>query len=308
MHASTRLILAFVLLGLTPLFFFGGPNNYSSRSVSALWNLGHIVFFLALTVLFLKRRDLSAENWRSSIIIAIVIVLLGVLIEWLQAGFNRTPDLNDTIKNVTGVMIALFFILPIKTLLPKHPRLLLQSITILLIGIQIVPAIRAFADETIARSQFPVLSDFETPFEIDRWKGDSMTIDRRLQRSGKASMRVDLNTNQYSGIALVHFPENWKGYEQVEFSAYNPATEPLSITCRIHDTQHSMGVQAYSDRFNRGFVLDRGWNTISISLNDVKNAPKGRQMDMSRIHGLGIFATQLPHARTMYIDDVKLAN
>ena len=35
------------------LLFVGGPDNNSSRSLKALWDLGHIVFFYALITLTL---------------------------------------------------------------------------------------------------------------------------------------------------------------------------------------------------------------------------------------------------------------
>jgi len=183
----------------------------------------------------------------------------------------------------------------------------MQSSTVVLIGLQIFPAIIAFTDEYIARRQFPELSSFETPFEIQRWSGDAdFIIDERIKQTGKASLRVFLNTDKYSGVGLRYFPKNWEGFSYFQFAVFNPSSEGISITCRIHDKKHTEQDQRYEDRFNRTFSIPQGWNTITVSLKDIKHAPKNRQMNMHEIRIVGFFATSLPYQRIIYLDDVKL--
>ena len=40
----------------------------------------------------------------------------------------------------------------------------------------------------------------------------------------------------------------------------------------------------------------------------IANAPHKRKMALNQIQGLEIFAASLPEPRTVYIDDVRLAN
>ncbi len=119
-------------------------------------------------------------------------------------------------------------------------------------------------------------------------------------------MKVVMNTDAYSGVALKYFPGNWEGYRFFQFSVFNPDNDELKIICRIHDRRHTQGQQKYKDRFNRSFSILQGWHTITIPLNQVKQAPENREMDMQRIQGVGIFVVRLPHPRTIYIDDVRL--
>jgi hypothetical protein len=183
----------------------------------------------------------------------------------------------------------------------------MQSSTVVLIGLQILPVIVAFSDEYIAREQFPELSGFESPFEIHRWSGDvEVIIDKKIKKTGKASMKVFLNTDKYSGTGLQYFPKNWESFSYFQFSIFNPSSENISITCRIHDKKHTEQGQRYEDRFNRSFSIPKGWNTITISLKDIMHAPKNRLMNMHEIRSVYFFSSRLPYPRIINIDDVKL--
>ncbi len=47
--------------------------------------------------------------------------------------------------------------------------------------------------------------------------------------------------------------------------------------------------------------MSMGWCTIEIDHENLMYAPKKRQMDLRNIRGVGLFATQLPHPRVIYI-------
>ena len=202
---------------------------------------------------------------------------------------------------------AIAFILPGRKILPKRLLRVLQGAALLLIVFQIYPVATAVTDEYQARSQFPVLADFEYPFELERWTGAAgRAIDDTIKHSGNHSMRVSMDTALYSGVSLSYFPGDWTGFSQFQCSIYNPNSDPLTLTCRIHDLAHTQGIQRYQDRYNKSFTLATGWHTITIELETVKNAPIDRAMDMRHILGIGIFATRLPQPRVVYIDAVRL--
>jgi len=236
-----------------------------------------------------------------------ITMILGAIIELLQNGFQRIPDTIDLFRNNIGVMVCIFFFLPSRKTISKSILLIMQSVTVALVGLQILPVIISFTDENIACMQFPELSGFETPFEIQRWSGGAdFVIDERIKKTGKASMRVILNPNKYSGVGLGYFPRNWEGFSYLQFAIFNPSFEDISITCRIHDNKLAEQGQRSEDRFSRTFSIPKGWNTITISLKDIKNAPKNRQMNMLEIRYIDFFENSLPYQRIIYIDDVKL--
>jgi hypothetical protein len=170
-----------------------------------------------------------------------------------------------------------------------------------------LPLAVALCDEGIARAQFPLLSDFETPFEEDRWRRNTnSSVDRSVARHGKASMRVEMDTSTYSGVSFVYFPRNWTGYRFLHLDVLNPSSEEIKITCRIHDRRHEEGEQRFEDRFNKLFRLRQGWNDLRIDLAEVARAPVGRTMDLGEIRLMGLFASKLPMPRTIFVDHVRL--
>jgi VanZ family protein len=304
---SRRIVLPCILLLLFVLFFYGGPNYYSTRHFKTIWNLGHIIFFALLPYYIVSQSKKDQRFFVHCIIAFALAFVLGGAIEVVQGESNRISDVGDLFRDMIGAIAGLFFLFPSKKIIPKTALRSFQIVTLLLIGSQMYPVFVAFSDEYRARNHFPVLSNFESPFEIQRWVGDSQfSVDSNVFRSGNHSLKVLLNADLYSGIALFYFPGDWEGYHSFQFSIYNPDTEMLSITCRIHDKKHVQGPELYEDRFNRKYVLRTGWNTITINMKDILLAPKGREMDIRHIMGVGFFATRLPHPRILYVDDVML--
>lgn len=303
-------LLTIFIIILSILFFLGGPNYHSPRHFKTLWNIGHIIYF-ALFPLFIRSRIKKWPECFSSqaILILAITLILGLLIELIQGSFQRTPDIGDLTRNMIGALVGISFLLPGRKAFSHTTIRNLQIFAAALVILQFFPIIIAFTDEYIARNQFPLLAGFETPFELQRWTGDAdFTRDQSIRHSGRYSMKATLKTTRYSGVAFKYFPENWEGYTHFQFSIYNPSTQNISLTCRIHDEIHTRGVQEYGDRFNRTYSLPQGWSTVSIDLADVRNAPADRQMDMRHIAGIGLFATALEDVRLVYIDDVKLVN
>jgi hypothetical protein len=115
-----------------------------------------------------------------------------------------------------------------------------------------------------------------------------------------------LDTSLYSGVALVYFPRDWRGYHFLSLEALNPSSEEIDITCRIHDLRHEEGEQRYEDRFNKAFRLRSGWNHFRVDLEEVARAPAGRTLDLGTIRAVGIFATRLSTPRTIFLDHIRL--
>ena len=293
------------------LFFVGGPDYYSQRSYKHFWDLGHILFFFILSYLILLNWPKSSKTTflRQSIVIIFIAICLGGLIELVQAGLARTPNIMDLIRDVIGCLVALSFWPQAKKTISKAKLKMFQMISVVLVAIAFLPMVTAFIDEITAMKQFPVLSDLETRFEIDRWTGDAdFSIDHEIYYHGKASLKINLNTSLYSGVSLKYFPRNWLNYSELHLSIFNPDEEAIQLTCRIHDKQHTQSLQLYEDRFNRRFSISSGWNLIKIQLKQIVNSPHKRKMALNQIQDLGIYVSSLSKPRTVYIDYVRLVN
>jgi VanZ family protein len=306
--SPTHLKIAAALL-LAVLLFVGGPGYHAPRSFGRFWNLGHIVLFFLLTDLFLQTRFYRKCARSAGAIWGVLAatLVLGALVELLQARIGRLPAAGDVALDLLGALLALAFRIKPAAGATRWPQRVLQTAAVLMAAAACLPLAAALLDEYRAAAAFPNLASFETTIELDRWEGGAgRTLSGEVFRDGRRSLKISLTRAKYSGVALIHFPRDWRGHEALEFSVFNPGAASLALTCRVHDRLHSAAGQHYSDRFNRRFGIAPGWNDIRIPLEDIRLAPATRPMDLSRIDGLGIFSVRLPAAATVFLDRVRL--
>ena len=301
-------VLLLILFGLAVLMFVGGLDYGARRSLKELWNLGHILFFGLLIYHF-------SHNWQwyrlrkliqKIVLVFVLTAILSIIIELSQHIFaNGTPDIYDIRRNFVGASLGFVFTVSIRK---RYILNFLRFVIVLFVLFEMIPVSLALADEYRAYRKFPILSDFESDLELSRWSGDEPFLrNKEIVQHGKSSLSITFGTSKYSGVSLKYFPSDWTEYQSIKYNIYYPYTDTLYFTCRIHDQQHTKGIQAYNDRFNRRYFLVNGWNEFSISLEDVKNAPKLRKIDLNKIQGVGIFTVQLAQPRNVYLDYVRLS-
>lgn len=293
-----------LLLGLLPFFFFGGPGAQGSRSFIALWDLGHVGFFCLASLFgvdFLRSRVEKLSLQQIFFVVFLLVLVTGAGVEFLQKSFDgRTPDIWDIVRNQLGALIAF-------TLFVSGRGWQRVSVTILLACLLLIvvsPLLSAVIDEWRSSRQFPLLSDFETSFEVDRWVGSGKLVTvKGLSRHGHYALKVQLTTDKYSGVFLKYFQGDWKRFKKLFFSIYLPGAESLYIVCRVHDTAHD---NRYSDRYNRAIVLKKGWNDIVIFLDEVANSPKERLLKLENVESFGCFVIEQEREMVLYLDSVYL--
>ncbi|MEA3547402.1 MAG: VanZ family protein [Thermodesulfobacteriota bacterium] len=293
---------------LLPLFFWGGPIYHSSRSFNEFWNLGHLLFFMLFLRVFAGRISLARLSWSFVWKMVVVVLGCGVLIEALQAGFGgRTSSLGDVWRDMAGGIIGLVWVGWASV--TKLQRGVLVLVVFFVVVVSIIPLGVVLVDEVRARRDFPILSSFETASELSRWHAKTeISQVKDPVRQGRFALRLPLTTDTYSGIGLKYFPRNWNGMKGLSLSIYNPEQSVLQITFRVHDRLHVEGKQIYADRFNRSLTMQPGWNVIFILMDDIKNAPANREMDLANIYGFGLFSSDLKEEKVIYIDDVRLVD
>ena len=309
MKVRIRFVFLLLLLG-APMFFLGGPGAHGSRSFVALWDLGHILFF-SLTSWLLCKLFRTRFPELSVVVIYLYVFLLvlvsGIVVERLQVFFDgRSPSVHDVLRNQLGCLVILAFSDYGKGQFKRNFLIVFQLTVVMLMGGALFPLGRAVIDEQTALRQFPVLSDFETPFEVDRWsEGEFLRVDKGIARHGKHSLKVNLTTATYSGAGLVHFPGNWAEFKNLHISVFLPEDSQLELACRVHDFEHN---NKYTDRFNKIFILEKGWNDLVISLSDIQRAPVDRLLNLSEIESIKLFVVSQKKDRIIYIDYVYLGD
>ncbi len=290
--------------GVAPLLFIGGPDWASGPVYRSVWNLGHIGLFALLTYALKPWHWLS--GWRLWLATTGLVLLLGILIEWFQSGTDRQADWHDILRNLLGVWLVLAWV-PVfsRNSRTYGPSWLLPVVTALLLLFELGDTGSVAARQWQVNHQLPLLYDFRNENPDPFWSGNPVPSDRHTANHPQ-SLKIELGTETFSGISLDNLPADWRGYEQLTITLFNPSQEPLQLTLRINDLAHDRGDNAYGDRFNTRLLLDTGFNTFTLSLDDVRDAPADRVMDMANVRRLGLFAVRLPAPRTVYLSDLRL--
>lgn len=281
-----------------PWFFVHLPHSWRSPLLLALWDLGHILFFLLIALWVQKRYHL--QSFRAWLLVILAALAVGGSIELIQGMIGRNASWGDVARNLTGVWLGLAWGVG----RARWHRLLSAVALAVLCG----PAAMLIADRLAAAREFPLLADFSRPASLNYWWGEvalAVSPDRPV---GDTALQVQLDTRGYSGFYFEHFPADWRGYRWLTFDLYHPGDQPLPMVLRLHDAWHYRSGLAYGDRFNRRFLVEPGWNNYRFDLQQVMQAPKDRPMDMARMETLGIFTMNLPQPLLLHFDNLRLEN
>jgi len=285
-----------------PVFFI------DTRSFFYLWESGHLfLFFLGWHLLYILYPRLSAFNFSRQLVFLLGVTLVCVGgVEGLQSALSgKALSLGDILGDVAGALLYLSF---------RYRRegaryFLLHGMALLMAGIVFWPFVCSLSDEILARQQFPLLADFETPFEKSRFEGSTGSGARSDEQSyhGRHSLRLSLLPGPWSGMTLKYFPPDWQGYTCLYFSLYNPSSQPVPLEVWIRDAVHEQGDKPYNDLFSRIIDLPAGcWTEVWIPLDEVRQGPRGREMDLGQITGLGFFVEKEKNPLTLYLDTIRL--
>lgn len=301
-----RWLLPLALLIVSSLFFIGGPDATSPLVFYHLWNLGHVAFFFILVLCISRVRPLMF--WRDWLWMIIAVLLIGAAIEFIQHFIGRSASVGDVLNNLYGVLLALSICgsgVSNRYLLASF-RLL--SVFLLLPSLWLV-SYSAYADFRM-RTQFPVINDFESSYELQQVVRIGSTATRAQSphnvTSGDFSLAVNLSTDKYSGVKWIGRFGDWSRYEFLVMDVYNASDEPFNVTLKIADLQHDMGENLITDRFNRSLALTPGNNKLRVTLTEVRGAPANRSMHMGEVSCLELFSNNLKKSQTIYIDHVHL--
>jgi len=301
------IVLCLFIVLCIPLLFFGSQPLIQFRLLPYLWDYGHIALFAAIFWLLFSHWNLFAEKsiYWTLLTTILPIIIVSVPIELIQNINGKGFSFLDIIRNCLGATIAIAF----------HPNSFSDNRTFSrsklkysVVGVLIIfsyPLLINTADTINAYRSFPVLSDFESTFELTRWSGNQLIVEE-LGANNNHVMGNTFTTDEYSTLRFKSFPDDWTGFSSISFRIFNDGTNIRKLNLRIHDQDHRVSNWDYNDRFNQVIGLTSGWNKINIDLNLVRMQPRNRNMDMSKIEKVIIFSHYLPVNTRLYFDDFKL--
>jgi len=282
------------------------------RSLQELWNLGHIFLFIVITFYAYKYylNNLTLSVYSEIIFIAILALVIGLFIEYVQTFTGRNYSYFDVLLDVVGGLIGFIFFSKSISEFNLVQKLITYSSILTLLILTLYPMIIVVLDDFNQRADFPILIKNESVFEVTRFKKNNINIElvNNIDYQDKETkvLKFTFKPSKYSTATLGTFKTDWSEYKYLVFSVYNDKETTSSFVMRIHDSKHEKIDYAYKDRFNRLIKLNNGWNEINICLNDVKNAPANRYMNMKRISQLIIFKNDVNKEQQLYFGKMRL--
>ena len=304
-------ILVVLLAVLSVLLFvdFGGESSRIAHEIS---NFGHLPLFgvAALVILWvLGGRTWPVRDKRKYTVSFSAALGLGVVTEFVQLYTpERYFEIQDIVYDALGAFTFLALAYPFSGL-SRRSALGWKAACAGLIALAAVPVALTALDVRRMEGAFPLLASFETRIEMDRWETTECLVNRTKEHAshGAYALMARLAPGEFPGISMRWLEGDWREYDELCFDAFLDGDSPLAVTVRIHDEIHGRSeVQSYSDRFNRRFVLHPGAQRIRIDLDEVRKAPQGREMDMSRVTNICVFAYRLGEERVVYFDRFRL--
>lgn len=299
--------LAFVFVFLFP--FPSGGNKFLWKHV---FDAGHFALFFALSVgtyfWFRQFRDFPSAVSRS----LFLSIFVAAAIEIIQPLTGRSGSWVDLLNGSLGALSASYSIvllerLGIKRALP--PTLLLAALLQLLV---LTPTYHAWVALEVRDQHFPQLGYFQTPSSLAVWRSmnskNNPTPATRVLAPRPGSSKAPLLwvrtfSNTWSGVYYDGGAQDWSNYDSLLIRSYNPQDESLELSLRIDDTGNC---SKYADRFNRTFQIEPGENSIRISLEEIKNGPEARTLNLEEIRFLYIFRDKKAASSQFALEDIRL--
>lgn len=279
----SRRILYFIVFAViaAALLFVPLPvsPSYAQRTIE---NAGHTpLFFLAtLFVLYVLRHDFRVDGGRLYVLAGLIGAGAGLMSEIIQKPLRRDGSWEDVWADSVGVMCALalysFFDRGLRG------RLLVRTVAVLVtlagVAIYVAPLINMVRAYQYRNAQFPTLADFQSDVKLERVWVVGYGVRREL---GRGALDVQFASAKYPGVSFFEPVEDWRRYRTLVIDVENPDEQALQLVVRVHDERHNY---TFRDRFNRNYELAPGERrTIRIALEDVRNSPRERLMDMAKV-------------------------
>ena len=281
---------------------------------NAIYEAGHVPLFAAIALLL--RGAIAAHRprwpaWRTVFAALAVAMALGAVTELAQAPVpHRDASWIDLARNGAGATAALLFWkawrLRRGAPLRRAGSVVAATVAVALLAASLfdvgdalgVMAHRAWAMPTVMA------------FDGSHWERRLLRLGRnRLTPVGRADgappgmARLHLRPSLYSGLRTDEPYPDWRRYGSLVFEVASDLDHPIPLAIRIHDARHD---NRYRDRFNRVLTVAPGRQTVRIPLDEVRQAPDRREMDLGHIRGIVFFVHRLQEPEHLYIGPIRL--
>ena len=228
---------------LFSVFLLLMPLPLRERFWARAADLLHIPAFGIMNFLFLLiARQHSKSWWRMPIMVTACTMSLSGLIELTQGFFSRSPSLDDLFRNSLGAAASLliFKVLECWSSDNKWPRRLLITSALIVIAIAVAQPTASIIDVYRQKADFPVLANFSSRAELERWYISSARVQRTpiSATAGSAGLKVEYLPGDFPAIQLQEMQRDWSQYRTLATELTHlpeSLSESIVIQLRITD-------------------------------------------------------------------------
>jgi VanZ family protein len=253
--------------------------------------------------------SMTPTSWRRSQRFGLALlgsIILGVLTEVVQIPMQRDASWEDLISDTAGAAGFLLFAYAIdrKPIVGVVSAIFATAILLW----SATPLITVTQALVHRNSQFPVIFNGDIDAEQAFVSGRNIQMKTQQPVTGDGPYtKIQVFRDTGMRIEIRDLVPDWSSYSNLNLRIEVLGDLDLNLTVRIHDTLHRRGDQPHNDRFNQKLTLSPGMNSLTIPLQDVRSAPHGRSMDMTKIEALILFSGKSDAARSFNLFEINLS-
>lgn len=275
-HLKTAAWLAAALVVVVAIHAVDSDRH--SVILGGLRNAGHLPLFGLLSLALVMGLQ---HTRRPFLYTAATCAAIAVVAEFSQLFSGGEVDWRDACRDAIGA--ALF--LSAYWLLQRRPRG--SGATLLAVSLMLASLLPA----AYWASQWWLRDSASPCLLAANWNWTPALVKplhAALAKTDDADALLEMRLEQasFAGLVLTDPITDWSGYQFLSFSAFAADGIPGELTLRVHDRAHT---HEYADRFNRTWLLDTAPARFRISLDEIRQAPAGRTMDLREISELRLF-------------------
>jgi hypothetical protein len=276
---------------------------------NALFDVGHVLVFAAITSVLMDlvgggRANLGSRAVGWTVAATLALAAGTELVQSLEP--HRDAAFLDLVRDAAGMTLALL----LRGAGPSSPTRTLRRLIAAVIALAVMTPFVATAAIYVERKKaFPVVIRLDGSF----WERRLLSFHRSELVPGGCELfgspgsnplaRLSFQPATYPGFSFKEPYPDWRGFQRLVFQAAADADQSITLTLRIHDARHN---DRYADRFNMALAITPGDHRIEIPLETIRRAPHGRELDLGRIRGIGVFAYQLGQPRHVCLSALRL--
>ncbi len=312
--AVSLLLIILVMTLVAAVLMYELP--YDTRLWIEIQNAGHTPIFgiVSLLILAISSRllgTLLSKRLAHYLVALIVTSLLGLFSEYAQIDGPRDADVVDFLRDLAGAVSFLGVAMCVDrkvNLSAGKLRGAILSIAILAFMATLVPVLFWSTSYLGRNATFPVICDFESYWGKRFLSANHATLNivpapRDITDDTSYVGEVTFSREQYPGLAILEPYPDWRGYRQLSFEVLSPEDTSVHLSVRIEDRSHN---GEFEDRFNRTVSIKPGMNKVSFSLDEIRSAPEGREIDPGDMGAIHIFSTERASGLVLYFDNIRL--